>query len=152
MFGIHPEQTAQNLRAYNTLSKIEHNTREGMRKALYFIGDKITRDAKRYILDRNKTGRLYLIRRGKRLKRHRASAPYESPASLSGNLQRSLNFTVKGYDEVEVGDHASYAKYLEVGTSKMIKRPYLIKAISANDKYIREMFSKEITRALRGRD
>jgi len=147
MFGIHPEQTAQNLRAYNTLSKIEHNTREGMRKALYFIGDKVTLDARRYILDKNKTGRVYLVRIGNRLKRHRASARHESPANMTGALQKSLNFTVRGYDEVEVGANVSYAGKLE----KIMDRPYLIKAINANDKYIREMFSKEITNALRGR-
>jgi len=148
MFGIHPEQTAQNLRAYNTLSKIEHNTREGMRKALYFIGDRVTRDARRYILDKNKTGRVYLVRIGTRLKRHQASARYESPANLTGDLQRSLNFSVKGYDEVEVGASTFYAAKLE----KIMDRPYLKKAIDANDRYIIEMFSKEITRALRGRD
>jgi hypothetical protein len=147
MLGIHPEQTAENLRAYNTLSKLEHNTREGMRKALYFIGRRVTRDARRYILDKNKTGRVYLVRINNRLKRHQASARYESPANLTGGLQRSLNFLVKGYDEVEIGANVFYAGKLE----KIMDRPYLIKAINANDRYITEMFSKEITNALRGR-
>lgn len=152
MFTIHKDQTAENLRAYDKLTNVEHRTAEGLRKAFYFIGARVVRDARRYIKSKDKTGRVYLVRIGGRLKRHQASAPYESPANMTGALQKSLGFTVHGHDSVEVGAEASYAGYLEKGTSKMIERPYLKKAIEANRRYIHNTFAKEIDRALRGRD
>lgn len=99
------------------------------RIALYNIGKENTRYARQLIIRGPKTGRLYRIKGRKR--RHRASAPGEAPANLTGRLQKSVNFIVNGHDEMKFGDQAEYGLFLELGTRKMKPRPHLSTTVNA---------------------
>ena len=106
-----------------------------VRGALTDIGKKNEGTARGLILSKRKTGRVYsVVVRGRRV-RHRASAPGESPANLSGNLQRSIGFKVIGFNQLIFGADTEYAGFLEKGTKRMGKRPYLIVAIEKNSGY-----------------
>lgn len=74
-----------------------------------------------------RNGKLYSY--GKRIP-HQASAPGEAPAIDTGMLLRSIKVDA---DETEAGlftitatSSSSYAAYLEVGTSKMRARPWMM--------------------------
>lgn len=124
----------------------------GIRRAFYNLGGKLRKSASDSILEKPKHGRIYLVRKGKRLYRHQASAPGEAPANLSGTLRRSLGFDVRGSNQMEFGvrdGKATYGKDLELGTKRMLKRPFLIKAIKANERNAREFFTNEIDKALK---
>jgi hypothetical protein len=103
-----------------------------VQSALTDIGKKNVGDTRAAILSRKKTGRIYsAVVRGKRV-RHRASAPGEVPANLSGDLQRSIAFIVNGGNQMTFGANTKYARWLEEGTKNMAPRPYMIKIVGRN--------------------
>lgn len=75
-----------------------------------------------------KTGRMYKVSRRGRL--HQASAPGESPAVLTGFLTNSINATFPNETTGIIGIGAEYAEYLERGTSRMARRPFVEPAIN----------------------
>jgi len=109
-----------------------------------------------------KTGRLYRIYskgrkkvRGGRLKAgirrlHRASAPGEPPAVLTGTLWKSITHEgakkqlKKGYFVSRVGSNIKYSFYLELGTINIKKRPWLKPALERAAPDIRKLFEKPI--------
>ncbi len=140
-FIITPGAKAHSKRIRNMPEEI----RRGIRSALYFAG----RDLKKTASDnikRTKAGRVYSTKSGRS---YRASQPGESPANVTGNLRRSLNFTVKGSDQLEFGyDGVEYGKFLEDGTSKIDPRPALMIAIRANERNIQVSLDRQIKRML----
>lgn len=60
-----------------------------------------------------------------------ASDPYMPPHLRSGVLRDSIGWVWNG-DVVELGSTAEYAYFLELGTSKMAPRPFILPAILAN--------------------
>ena len=109
------------------LSNIKFNMLKYIRSALFEIGAENTQLIKKYIYRPPKTGRIYSYRG----RPHQASAPGESPANRSGLLARSVTYHVHMSVEVELIASAKYANWLEDGTSKMLPRPYFIRAINA---------------------
>src|SRR5687768_17301699 len=69
---------------------IQARAKSEIEKALFASGKKVEGEAKRSILDGNKTGLLYT----RRTVTHRASAPGEAPASDTGRLVNSINTTL----------------------------------------------------------
>lgn len=141
--------------------QIEHNSfyvKGGIRQALQKTGKTLRDYARKEILDKTKkTGRIYHYMDVKRLKRggikmfsraHRASAPGEFPANLSGALQKSIKWTVVSYKEIDFGATAPYAGYLENGTSRMLPRPFLKMSINNNQKIAIEYLETEVKKAL----
>ena len=118
--------------------------------AFYRIGKQLTKEARRSIIQGPKTGKLYRIARRRR--RHRASAPGEPPANLFGNLQKSVDFIVKGSKEMEfgAGDNVTvpYARRLELGDDNIAERPYLIRAINEKEKQTEKIFQDELKKRL----
>ncbi len=130
-------------------------TKQGIRRAFYFIGKDLTKEARRSIIEGPKTGRVYIRRVNGRRRRHRASAPGEPPANFRGRLQRTVDFLVKGNDmefgaggKSVKGKLVNYAGFLELGTPKMAKREYLIRAIKKRRKQARVFFEQELKRGL----
>lgn len=62
-------------------------------------------------------------------KTHRASAPGEAPAIDLGNLRGSIFAEMTSKTTAIVGVGAEYGIYLEYGTRKMAKRPYIRPAV-----------------------
>lgn len=123
-------------------------TRRGIRLGFFYLGKDLRQGARDGIKRAPKTGRLYRIR-GRRA-RHRASAPGEDPANLTGKLRASVGFDVKGSDSMEFGYRGSvdYGAFLEEGTNRMKKRPALLRQVNETQANAREHFEREIARAL----
>lgn len=47
------------------------------------------------------------------------------PGYIGGTLRNSISHQVAGSDEVHVGTNVEYAPFVELGTSKMVAKPYL---------------------------
>ena len=105
--------------------------RDNIEQALKDILPEVLKEDRRLIRNTAKTGRLYGT--------HRASAQGEAPANRTGRLARSANYKVRNWQQASIGESVDYAKFLELGTRKMIKRPHLIAAINnkAGDTYTR---------------
>lgn len=80
-----------------------------------------------------KTGRLY----GK----HRASAPNETPAKISGNLGEKFIY-ISRPNELDLIDNSGYGGYLEFGTKYIKPRNGVISAINNNLKRFENELSK----------
>lgn len=136
-----------NKRTFGKIADISQDTERGIRRAFYLLGKDLVAEARQLIIKGPKTGKLYRI--SGRKKKHRASSPGEAPANLSGNLQRSVNFLVQGSDSMKFGAYIEYGGFLELGTSKMEARPYLIKAIDSNERNAEFHFQRNIEREFR---
>ena len=117
--------------------------RVGIRSALYTIGAEDVRHLQRLITNPPKTGRFY----GK----HQASAPGEAPANRTGRLAKSADFIVRGTSQLEVGEKAPYAKFLEEGTKKMEPRPHVARTRQERSKEAFMTLSQVPLASLRGK-
>lgn len=110
---------------------IHDRTRRNIYRALRKGAQAIADDAAQRIIDPPKTGRVYRSRSRKGAL-HQASAPGESPAADTGQLDQSL--TARG-DEAgltaEAATATPYAVPLELGTSKIAPRPFMRPAFQA---------------------
>ena len=130
----------------DSAENIATNTHFGIEKAFWQSGKDITAEFSKQVLAKNKTGRLYVIRGRK----HRASAPLETPANLTGNYRKSVGFKVNQgtTPQLTIGNSAEYAGFLELGTSRMIKRRGLRNAIRASERDIIRNLSTDIFEAI----
>ena len=113
--------------ALNSIPNARRAYPGAIQSALIDVGLKNEGTARAMILARPKTGRVYnVVIRGRRVK-HRASAPGEAPANMTGALQKSLGFEVTGASWMEFGANTPYARELELGSAKrnLAERPYL---------------------------
>jgi len=123
-------------------SKQEQLTKSGIRKGYMALRRDLVKTARDSIRKPPKTGRLYRIPGRKR--RHRASAPGEAPANLTGALARSVNAEQRGWDELHFGATTRYARILELGGGNIEPRPFLEPAVKAMEGNAREHFEREI--------
>jgi hypothetical protein len=144
------------------INNIAKASKEGIRKAFYFIGKDLVQTGNELILDQDKNGELYVKRLGGRLVRHRASSPGQPPANFTGNLRKSLGFDVRGSEQLEFGSRsgppaagvspkqnvADYAKDLEVGSSKVEARPYLKPSVKLNERNSYTHFETQLKREI----
>ena len=111
-----------------------------IREGFFQTGAQLKRYANDKILRGIKTGRIYRIRQGNRIKRHKSSAPGETHANLSGALRRSLGWKVSGHYltfgyGVPKGNNSAapvYASTIENGGRFIRARPTLRNAVNAN--------------------
>lgn len=116
------------------------------KEALSAIGGVLVDQAKTNMRNVS-AGRVYIIGG----KAHVASKAGDSPNNLSGELSKSIRFEIEGNIlEFGAGDERiNYAKYLEVGTSKMDSRPNYTKSILQNKTKIDLMIAKSLSRNMR---
>lgn len=62
-------------------------------------------------------------------KEHRSSAPGQAPANDTGKLASGINYNKVSDREHEIKITTEYALALEVGTSRMAPRPFIMPAI-----------------------
>lgn len=129
------ELNTKGIKHLKALSGIDKEMKAGIRYGLYNFGDKLRKDIRADILSKNKTGKVYIIKKGNRRYRHRASASGEAPANLTGNLRASVGFDVQGIDmkigyrEIsQKGRPVTYGGRLEVE----LKRNAIEQAINNN--------------------
>lgn len=134
------------------------NTRHGIRQAFFAQGKDLVSMAQSLIIKGPKTGRLYRIP-GRR-RRHRASAPGQPPANLSGSLRKSIDFQIHGAQQLEFGSRpgkfggttantANYAKVLEEGGGRIQKRPYLEPTVKKNQRNLQKHSRNRLRQALK---
>lgn len=122
--------------AFDAAVSIEQNTKKGIRKAFFKIGKDIHTNFNNQVLRQKKSGRIYIRKdRLGRKRRHRASAPGESPANRTGTYRKSAAW-INQTTQLTWGASAPHADYLEVGTSRMKPRPGLLNAIRASERNI----------------
>jgi hypothetical protein len=123
-------------------------TNRGIRQGLYKVGKVLKARANKDILAKDKTGRVYIIRRGKIRRKHQASAPGETFANLSGAARKTLAFTVTGASELEFGfgsnSQTRYTKILET----RLNRPALGNAVKKESGNVISILEQELKRAL----
>lgn len=115
-------------------------------KAAYASAQKVSAEAKKSILDGQKSGRVYK----RRSVTHRASAPGEAPASDTGRLANSINsYPVGNGEAISVAGRGTvnYAAMLEFGTSKVAPRPFMFPALEKSRVWIEERFNKAVRKA-----
>ncbi len=121
--------------------------KKGAMKGLWYAGKELQREAQSKIKDRSgKTGKYYKYK-GRNI---RASAPGEYPANRSGGLRKSLGFEVLGSEDMEFGSRSTikYGKYLERGTRKMRRRPFLENTVNNNKLDVLNIVGREIYKEL----
>lgn len=103
------------------ISRAVFRHRAGIREALYDLGGITKRDLRQSLTRNGKTGRVYLFRG----EAYRASAAGQAPSLRSGALRDSVDYIVRGSQEMEFGDQVQYGKFLEDGTRNMKARPHV---------------------------
>lgn len=132
MLKINMKLTRQGQATINRLRKAstDGSVTRALRNGLEKIGKNVQAKARLEILKKStKSGRLYRVRKGGRIVLHRASARGEYPANMTGELQRTTTYKMRGRDKVEVGSTARYAKFLELPQYRSGGRPFLRMAI-----------------------
>jgi len=131
------------------------NIRRGIRQGFFAVGEDLVKESRRLIRRPPKTGRLYRI--AGRRRRHRASAPGEAPANLTGALARSIAFSISGSDNMEFGSRTDepgaiktgeYAAILENGSAKISARPYIKPSVEKVNRRARNRFESALKRAM----
>ncbi len=112
---------------------------KSIESALYVTGKIVGNRVAQLITQGPKTGRVYRIRG----RDHQASAPKEPPANVTGRLVKSFNYNVHGPYEMELGESAPYAGFLEDGTSRIKPRPHVIRAINETQGEVVNIFYEE---------
>ena len=132
-------------KAIEALDKVKEDLERDMQEVLLGGGQLIRGEAIRSIQSGAKSGKTY--KRYNPTRTHKASAPGEAPASDTGFLVS--NIRVKDQkDFVEVRSEASYSKFLEYGTSKMLARPFMFPASEKSKPKIAEILFQKIKQSL----
>lgn len=130
---------------------------KGIRMGAYTSGKELVADLKQDMKN-PKSGRVYTVYKGiggKTLKRprlHRASAPSETPAIITGEFRKSVGFDVRGNKRLEFGSGrdglANYAEFLEYGTSKMKARKPIERTVKKYGNKVNINITKEINKQI----
>lgn len=150
MINMHFD-TRANYAAQRWAQGLARANKVAVRKAFFDLGHQLKRDAQDEILHGVKSGRLYRIRRGKRIRNHRASAAGEAPANLSGALRRGVNFKITGSESMEFGysDQTPYGRWLEEGTRYIDPRSNIEPTANNNHRNARTYFYQSLAREMR---
>lgn len=141
-----------NKKTRDVLVKIENLSKfskKGIREGFERMGSSLVRTFQNQILNEPKFGREYRTRDSEGVQRiHRASAPKQTPALLTGEYFEAVFYKPHGANGLEFGNTAPYASFLELGTPKMKPRPGLFNAIKSdlrnNRLYLEESLDKNI--------
>lgn len=118
---IRVKSDPQNKRVFFGIDNLSKRHKKAIRNASFEVGKIIQREGRNAILRGKKTGKTYKVG----LRVHRASAPGESPANITGKLQRSIDYDVRGHRQMEYGYKALHGKFMEDGTRFIERRPNL---------------------------
>lgn len=131
--------------AMDMINNIESLYKRGMRQGWFRVGNILSEELNRQVLNTPKTGRTYSRRdRIGRRRRHRASAPGETPANMTGEYRRSRGYEIRGSDQLEFGLRDPKSKFLEAGTRRMDPRPGIANAVKAKDNQITPLMESSL--------
>jgi len=152
------EMDRQSRRTVHKIENLRGLTRSGVEHAVYTSAKGLQKTINAEILHKPKGGRVYVIRSATgRRRRHRASAPGETHANLTGKLRKSLGFKVN-FNQLEYGygveskePAPDYAAGVEFGTKNMAARPSLQNGLRDERRNFQNNFEREIGKRLEGR-
>lgn len=152
--SIQFKEDINNQKVYIKIDNLKDITARSIRQSFFMLGKDLKKTANKAILKRPKSGRVYIIRTaGGRRRRHRASAPGESHANMTGKLRRALGYKIRGSKTlefgygVEAGNPApDYGKYVEFGTGRMAPRPSLQNAMEETNRNAELYFGQQFER------
>lgn len=129
------------------IAETEARVMAGISRGLKPAGDLVKAEMVRLVKATPKTGRWY-----SQPKPHRASAPGEAPASVTGRLLRSIRVIIDRKSlVVKIRAAARHALWLEYGTVKMAPRPFIRPALRNSKKKLSALFARETKKTLNGR-
>ena len=135
------EPTLKNLKA------IQNGLDKELTNVLRGGGQLIRAEAVRSIQSGAKSGRTYEKYNPRRT--HKASAPGQAPASDTGNLVSNIRSVSDGKNTL-VESRASYSKFLEFGTSKLLPRPFMLPASEKAKKKIIQVLIQKLNKVAQG--
>lgn len=134
--------------AFLVIDKSLYKTKEGIRRGLLAVAPEIEREVVRLIKNPPKTGRLYYIYG----KLHRASAPGEAPANLTGELAEGVGSKVSGATQLVIGDRAEHGRWLEGNVpNRIAPRPHLKPAALSKSREVEQAILLGVKRELNKR-
>lgn len=123
------------------------------------IGQDLVKTTREIIINEPliKTGRIYNITLGGIKIKHRASAPGESPAIITGRLAASVQYRMSGWKILTFGSDVYYAKDLEYadllsqtgrGSDKIAPRPFISTAYHREESRIASRIHSAMVRGI----
>lgn len=154
MFKLDPNK--KNRRVQIQIKNLDKITIRGIRQGFFKLGSALKNELNADVLKKDKTGKVYKVRTraGRRGvgkgRRHRSSAPGQTPANVTGTYRKNIGYEIHGSDKLEFGirDGAPYAKFLEEGTGRMKPRPGLGNTVNKFQGQANEYFSGELEKGL----
>lgn len=122
-------------------AKVELKINDAMIRALFNESDKVIDDTADALAKEMKRRILTGAKSGRRYGSHTSSAPGQSPANDTGALVNSISVEKKNKNADVIIDK-DYAEFLELGTSKMRPRPFIIPSL--------QKVKKDLANKLRG--
>lgn len=107
---------------------VELKINQAMITALFNNADKVASDSANSLAKEMKKRITTGAKSGKTYGNHTSSAPGQSPANWTGELVNSISAINEG-KKSKVIVNANYAEFLELGTSKMRARPFILPSI-----------------------
>ena len=120
---------------------VELKINEAMITALFNNADKVVVDSANSLAKEMKKRIRSGAKSGKTYGNHTSSAPGQSPANWTGELVNSISAISEGKNS-KVIVNANYAEFLELGTSKMRPRPFIVPSIQKVKKDLAEKLKR----------
>jgi hypothetical protein len=164
-----------NAQVFRQIARLPESMRRGLKKANLLIGPAIQKTIRRK-MEAKKSGRVYSLVEfwaGNRIIRHRASAPGEAPARLSGSLKASVGYVASmdqliigagntngevglvkqsGYPgQVDLGGQIGFGRTVDYAArlELIMNRPYLKVSINENRRNTENYYYRETERELK---
>lgn len=134
-------------RFFGSALNIAGHTRLGIIRALHKSGQGLIYSLQNEANNGLKTGKFYKVKVNGIAKIHQASAPGETPATITGRYANAGRLVIRP-KELVFKNIAPYSGYLEFGTTRMKPRPGLSNAIVDQERNIVRNFLKEIEREI----
>jgi len=137
-----------NNKTRKSLIKIGHLSKDvkaALHSGFQELGANLVKTGENQALNEPKHGREYLRKGGVV---HIASKAGQSPALDDGDYFDSFNYVFNSPHELEFGNQAEYAGYLEDGTETMEPRPGVLNAVKASAAKVRNYLDSGIKKAL----
>jgi len=152
-------ESPQNEKSIVAVFKAPLHIAKGIRQGSAISGKALVSDLRKSMKE-TKSGKTYRVYKGiggKKLKRsrlHIASSSSQTPAIITGNFRKSIDFKVLGSSRLEFGSGSrgfakDYARVLELGSSKMAARKPLGRTVEKLGNQVAHNISKQINKGLK---
>lgn len=120
------------------------NINQAITRSFRKSGKEVNDNIKSKLSTGSRSGRVYIVRG----KEHKASAPGEYPAKLTGKVVGGQQYKVTN-KQLILGNTAPHSVYLEDGTTKMAPRTFLKPLVESKTGDIEKSLHEEILKELK---